>query len=41
MILGGLMIVLALTAYYLYKPRPPPKGSVAYYKEQWRLISTY
>jgi hypothetical protein len=41
MILGGFLIVMALAIYYLHKPKRPPKGSVSYYKERWRLISNY
>jgi hypothetical protein len=39
MIIGGILIAIALTTYYLYYPKLPPKGSVAYYKYRWRQIT--
>ncbi len=39
MIIGGILITLALVAYYFYYPNLPPKGSVAYYKYRWKQLT--
>jgi hypothetical protein len=38
MILGGLFISMALIAYFIYKPKQSPKGSVGYYKQIWNEL---
>jgi hypothetical protein len=38
MIIGGLLIASALFAYYTYTPKQSPKGSLGYYKKEWRSI---
>jgi hypothetical protein len=35
MIIGGVIILISLITYCLYKPKQFPKGSVAYYKKIW------
>jgi hypothetical protein len=39
MIVGGIIISIALLSYYFYYPRLPPKGSLGYYKYQWKLLN--
>jgi len=39
MIVGGIIITIALLSYYLYYPRLPPKGSLGYYRYQWKLLN--
>jgi hypothetical protein len=39
MIVGGIIITIALLSYYFYYPRLPPKGSLGYYKYQWKLLN--
>lgn len=41
MIFGGLFIVMALIAYFSYNNKRPPKGSLGYYRQQWREIANY
>ncbi len=38
MIVGGLLIVGALILYCTYIPKQSPKGSLGYYKKEWRSI---
>jgi len=41
MIFGGLFIVIALIAYFSYNNKRPPKGSLGYYRQQWREVANY
>jgi len=38
MIVGGVLILSALILYYTYTPKQSPKGSLGYYKKEWRSI---
>jgi len=38
MIVGGLLIASALFIYYTHYPKEPLKGSLSYYKQQWKLL---
>jgi hypothetical protein len=39
MIFGSILIGITLIIYYCYYPKLPPKGSLGYYKQEWRYIS--
>jgi hypothetical protein len=43
MIVGGFLILIATCIYFCYYPKqlpPPTKGSLAYYKQKWLMISS-
>lgn len=35
MIVGGFLILIAICTYFCYYPKPPKRGSLAYYKNKW------
>lgn len=38
MIVGGILIISALIVYCIHKPKRSPKGSLGYYKKEWKTI---
>jgi hypothetical protein len=38
MIVGGILVTIALITYIFYRPKLPNKGSLSYYRYNWRKL---